>query len=82
MSSSFDTEFSAAFSAAQESVNKIIQELYDKGHIILEAPSMQFRLLWESEMDYLTHGLEDHGYKIWFTCEVDGAEYRLAAPKE
>ncbi len=45
-------------------------------------PPITFRAIFRSEMDALTEDLESQGYRIWFTTEVDGVEYRLAAPKQ
>jgi hypothetical protein len=39
-----------------------------------------FRDIFVSEMDQLTYQLEDLGYRVWFTTEVEGVEYRLASP--
>ena len=35
--------------------------------------------IFRSEMDALTYRLESQGYRVWFTCEANGVEYRLAA---
>jgi hypothetical protein len=43
------------------------------------APEM--RMIFMSDMDFKTYELEKQDYHIWFTCEVDGIEYRLAARK-
>lgn len=41
-----------------------------------------FQEIFALPMDKLTYELEERGFNVWFTCEVDGVEYRLAAPKE
>lgn len=41
-----------------------------------------FREIYMSEMDRLTRDIEQWGFHVWFTCEVDGTEYRLVAPKD
>ena len=41
--------------------------------------SVSFAQIWRSEIDALTYRLESQGFKAWFTCEVDGVEYRLVA---
>jgi hypothetical protein len=50
-------------------------------HTFVAAPGVEatFAAIFETEMDRLTHQLEREGFRIWFDCEVDGVEYRLAA---
>jgi len=38
--------------------------------------------IYEPEIEKLTKQLERSGYRVWFTCEVNGTEYRLCARKE
>lgn len=37
--------------------------------------------IWLPDIEKMTRQLEYNGYRVWFTCEVDGVEYRLAARK-
>lgn len=49
-----------------------------------EGRSVSFADIFCSDIDAKTYRLESQGYRVWFTCEVDGVEYRLAArmPRE
>jgi hypothetical protein len=50
--------------------------------MLAEQRTVSFADIFCSEMDAMTYRLESQGYRIWFTCEVDGVEYRLAARKQ
>lgn len=52
------------------------------GDVFFQMPEQAettWKLVFQSEMDLITEDLERAGYHIWFTCEVDGIEHRLAA---
>lgn len=67
----------------QNAVVEISSQMLAHGeaHFIVESAGheLTFTMIFESEMDLLTHQLERDGLRIWFDCEVDGVEYRLAA---
>lgn len=44
--------------------------------------SPSWHIMYLSDIDHDTELLERQGYKIWFTCEADGYEVRLAARTE
>lgn len=50
--------------------------------MLAEQRTVSFADIFTSGMDAATYRLESQGFRIWFTCEVDGVEYRLAARKE
>lgn len=65
-----------------ERLADVTADLIVHGESIVETipgEHVTFRLIFESDMDRLTRELEHAGYEVWFTCEVDGVEHRLAA---
>lgn len=47
-----------------------------------EGADVTWQSIFQSDLDHMTHLVEQSGYRVWFTCEVDGTEYRLCARKE
>ncbi len=69
--------------AFSEQLAQAVYDLFTTGKVILPQPGsepVEVTLSWGTEMDRLTRDLEQRGMYIWLTAEVDGCEYRLAAP--